>query len=110
VRTPVSQINWLLEQASYNAYEEANLHSLSTAQLAALVVSIAHGLSGSKGARPNIKPQDFLPFADLDKVRRRKRASAPTEPTRKVLGELMRQMRLPVHVFTALITPHTEDL
>lgn len=59
-------------------------------------------MSGSKGAPPKTQAKDFLPFPDLDKQINTERIDGPSAETKKVLTELVKTFRIPVHVFTAL--------
>ena len=100
LRTPISTIRWLLRQIDDLDRGRANTASASTARLAAVVVQVAHGFSGSKRPAPKVQPREFLPFPDW------KPAAAPSDgpdaPTKFILSELVRTRRVPLHVYAAL--------
>lgn len=106
LRTPISTVRWLLRQLDDRDQAKANIQSLTTARLAQIVLQVAHGFSGSRRPAPKSKVEDFLPFPEW------KPASAegdgPDQPTKFVLTELISARRIPLHVFTALIT-HPES-
>jgi len=78
----------------------ANTQSVSTARLTAVLIQIAHGLSGSKKPAPKIHPREFLPFPDWKPVAAA--ADGPDAPTKFILTELVRTRQLPLHVYAAL--------
>ena len=100
LRTPISTIRWLLRQIDDLEYARTNAASASTARLAAVVVQVAHGFSGSKRPAPKVHPREFLPYPDW------KPASAPSDgpdgPTKFILSELVRHRQMPLHVYAAL--------
>lgn len=105
--TPVRLIDKALQEISNHEQATANINSMSTATLANLVLQVAHGLSGSKRAAPKTKAQDYLPFPNWtptsDKVQR-------LDPiTKAALVTLARQQRIPVHVFSSLMSPPTGE-
>lgn len=104
LRTPISTIRWLLTELDDHEKEQANISSITTAQLAALVVQIAHAYSGSKSKSPAANPVSFLPYADW-RPSGAKEGAGPDKATQMVLAELGGQRRLPVHVLAALLTP-----
>lgn len=103
VRTPISVINKALEEISDYEQATANINSMSTATLANLVLHVAHGFSGSKRTGPKSKPQDYLPFPDWQPET--KRRANIDDTTKKVLIDLIRNRRIPMHVFSSLMTP-----
>lgn len=107
VRTPISIINRLLEEISDNEQAAANINSMTTATLTNLVLQIAHGFSGSKRPGPKSKPQDYLPFPSW--APKNKKSQQLSDITKKVLSTLIRQQRIPMHVFTSLMTPPNES-
>ena len=80
-------------------YEEekrkANIHSISTAKLALIVVQVAQAMSGSK-KETKISIDDMLPFALNEE-----QSTVRTE-TQEILSKLTRQGRMPIHVIAAL--------
>ena len=108
-RTPVTQISWLLEEVNTINCEKANVASYTAAQLISVVLSVAYGFAGGKGPKPTLTPKDFLPFPDVERRRNRGVRRGPGESTSTALKRLLRESRIPIHVFTALITPLTED-
>lgn len=103
VRTPIGIINRVLEEISDYEQATANINSMSTATLANLVLHVAHGFSGSKRTGPKSKPQDYLPFPDWQPEAKRKEAISSA--TKTVLIELIKTRRIPMHVFSSLMTP-----
>lgn len=107
VRTPVSVIRWATKRALDHEQEQANLQALTTARLTATLIQIAHGFSGSKGPAPRLQVKDFLPFPDWKPDI--EAAEGPDEVTRYLLSNLARARRIPMHVFSALMTPATRQ-
>lgn len=106
VRTPIRVINRALDEVSSFEQATANINSISTATLANLVVQVAHAYSGSKRSAPKSKPQDFLPFPHWSPLGKNK--SPLNDATKKILADLLKQQRIPMHVFTGLMTPPIE--
>lgn len=103
MRTPVAVIRWALKRTLDHEQEQANLRALATARLTTTVIQVAHGFSGSKGPAPKLQAKDFLPYPDwAPEIEARE---GPDEVTRFTLGQLARARKIPVHVFTALMTP-----
>ncbi len=92
----------MLRQIDDLERSRVNTESVTTAQLAALVVQVAHGFSGSKRPAPKVQSRDFLPYPDW------RPAAAPSDgpdaPTKFVLSELVRTRCIPLHVYAALAT------
>lgn len=108
IRTPVSHISWLLEEVNIINCEKANVVSYTAAQLTSVVLSVAYGFAGGKGPKPTLTPKDFLPYPDIERRRNRGANKGPSEAAATLLKRLLRESRIPIHVFTALITPLTE--
>jgi hypothetical protein len=106
LRTPISVIRWLIRELEDQERIQADIESLTTAKLAALVTQIAHSFSGSKKPAPKTTAKDFLPFAHTP-VRQQQQAAGPSEATKFILVDLMRRGQIPGHVFTALRAPST---
>lgn len=108
VRTPIGILNKVLVLVDNDYQRKLNELSYTTAQLNQLLLSVAHGFSGSKGRRPQTKPQDFLPFPDW-KPLNKESATGPDSTTKALLFSLHKNHRIPVHVFTALISSPAVD-
>lgn len=106
LRTPVRTVMWVLREMDDLEKGQANIHSISTAQLANLLLRVAHGFSGSKRAAPKSKPDNFLPFPGWRPAGTE--ADGPDQPTKFILSELLRGRRIPIHVFAALTTPASQ--
>ena len=102
LRTPVSTIRRVLRHLDDREQRKANEKALTTARLTQLVVQIAHGFSGSKKTPPKVNAKDFLPYPEWRPTS--EEASGPDQPTKFVLTQLVREMRVPLHVYTALMT------
>lgn len=107
LRTPISTIRWLLRQIDDHERGHLNAQSVSTARLAATLVQIAHGFSGSKRPAPKVQAKDFLPFPDWKPEAAA--ADGPDAPTKFVLSELVRSRRIPLHVYAALAADAGRD-
>jgi hypothetical protein len=93
-------IRRLLTEAEDYRQAQANIESLSAANISALLIRIAHGFSGAKTPPPRTAPKDFLPYPDW--TPREAPESGPDDATRLLLIELVRANRVPLYVFTAL--------
>jgi len=102
VRTPVGTIRRVLRHLDDLEQRKANERALTTARLSQLVVQIAHGFSGSKKSPPKVTAKEFLPYPDWKPSS--EQGDGPDQPTKFVLTQLVRQMRVPLHVYTALMT------
>lgn len=100
LRTPISSLKKALDYVNDLDQQEANRAAITEAQVADLILKVAHGFSGSKKAPPKTKPRDFLPYPNY------RPPAAETEeadqPTKFVLSELIKRFEIPVYVFTAL--------
>lgn len=103
LRTPVQAILKLLKHIESEEQRVANVYSASTAILGVQMAFIAHGFSGSKGAKPKVSLSDFLPFPDWKPPTEVLR-DGPTTDTKAVLISLLRERKIPMHVFTHLST------
>jgi len=103
VRTPIRLINEALKEVSDHEQATANINSMTTANLVNVVLQVAHGLSGSKRNAPKVKTKDYLPFPNWEpeSISRTKL----DESTKKVLVALVKARKLPMHVFSSLMTP-----
>jgi len=100
LRTPVSTLRWLLQRIDDTERATANQNSATTAALAATVIQIAHGMSGSKRAAPKVLPRNFLPYPDWKPSTAT--TDGPDAPTKFILSELVRTRCIPMHVYAAL--------
>ena len=108
VRTPTKTIKRVLAAISEEEKRSANMSSLTTAQLAHLLLNVAHGFSGAKGSAPKVKPKDFLPFPDW-RPSSTVDADGPDQTTRFILGQLIKDRTIPMHVFKALMSAPSTD-
>lgn len=106
LRTPVQTIVHLLSHIDNEDQRNSNVNSITTAKLCAQVIAIAHGMSGSKGKRPKISIEDYLPFPDWSPTAEVRKG--PDDDTKKILSSLIRERKLPMYVFVQLITAPTE--
>lgn len=101
LRTPLNTVKWVLEELDDAQKAKANLDAVTTAQLAQIVLLVAHGFSGSKQSAPKIQVKDFLPFPSWQP--NRSASDGPSDPTKFVLSELFRERRIEPRIFAALI-------
>lgn len=87
---------------------DADVQSFTTARLAALVVQIAHGMSGAKGPAPKITAKDYLPFGQAAQLSTTA-TDGPSEATKLVLIDVMKRGEIPPAVFHSLYTPAPLD-
>lgn len=78
--------------------------SSTTAKLCVQLVWTAYGFAGGKGPKPKVEVKDFLPFPDWRPLEDAP-LQGPTPETRAVLTRLLRERRLPLPVYTELISP-----
>lgn len=102
MRTPISVLRRLLTEAEDYRQAQANVASVSTASMAALLVRIAHGFSGAKTPPPRTSPKDFFPYPEWKPTEAPE--SGPDDATRLLLVELLRTARIPLHVYRALLS------
>lgn len=102
VSTPIAVIRRVLREIDDQEKGLANLNALPVARLTQLVIQIAHGFSGSKRPAPKLEVKEFLPYPDWRP--NTQAVHGPSEGTRFVLTELGGKRKLPIHVFTALVT------
>lgn len=107
VRTPVSQLNWIINECRISFCERANINSHTSARLATLLISVAQGFAGVKDTSNIPEPKHFLPFPDLDRYRSSNSPQRPSPETVDTLKQLLAQQRIPMHVFTMLMYPPT---
>ena len=105
-RTPVHALLEILAHIDNEEQRYSNINSVTTAKLCAQVMAIAHGMSGSKGKRPKINIEDYLPFPDWSPTAETRKG--PDDDTKKILSSLIRERKLPMYVFVQLITAPTE--
>jgi len=101
LRTPISEIRFILQKSGEEEKRQANISSISTAKLAHIVLQTAAAMSGSK-EKVQVKVENFLPF-ELESGN-----DTGDDLTREILSKLVRSRRIPTHVIAALspyITP-----
>lgn len=101
LRTPVQAILKLLKYIESEEQRVANVYSAATAILGVQMAFIAHGFSGAKGGKPKVTLSDYLPFPDWKPPTEVVR-DGPSPETKAVLISLLRERRIPMHVFTQL--------
>jgi len=109
VSTPIGTIFRALEYVDNEERRHYNLSSASTAKLCHQVIAIAQGMAGSK-APLTVKMQDFLPFPDWSPEGGDKPINGPSPETRAVLSRLLRERRLPLPVYTQLMSTDASSL
>lgn len=102
MRTPITTIRNLVHAADNFQQQQANLNSFTQALLIQQIISIAHGMSGSKRPPPKTKVSTFLPFPDWKPEHDQQNNNGPSELTKHVLATLIRQRRIPMHVYVGL--------
>ena len=100
LRTPITALKKALDYVTDLDQQSANRDSVTQAQVADLLVKIAHGYSGSKKPPPKCTPKDFLPYPNYRPPAAETDEADP--PTKFVLTELVKRFMIPVYVFTAL--------
>jgi hypothetical protein len=105
LRTPVKAIVAALSYIDSEEQRQHNIAASTTAKLCLQVISIAHGMAGSKQP-PKVDLKDFLPFPDW--APEGASHEGPTPQTRSLLMKLLKQGRIPMPVFTQLLSPSTE--
>lgn len=101
----MSHIYWILDKTRIDNQNKANIQSAATAQLANLLLNVAHAFSGSKGGGPKTRPQDFLPFPRLEEELLSERGDGPDEFTKLILKELLKTRKLPMYIYSLLSDP-----
>lgn len=109
LRTPVSQLHWLIREVRFREYDQANRLSHSVARLSTVVIGVAQGFAGVKNTNNIPEAKSFLPFPDLDQFREENHAHGPSPETVNQLQQLLKTGRLPLYVFTALMYPASGD-
>lgn len=106
LRTPVKAIISALSYIDSEEQRQHNIAASTTAKLCLQVISIAHGMAGSKQL-PKIDLKDFLPFPDW--APEGAPHDGPTAQTRSLLMRLLKQGRIPMPIFTQLLTSSAES-
>lgn len=102
--TPVRVVLEALDFIDNEERRHYNLISSTGAKLCMQLVMTAWGFAGGKGPKPKVDVKDFLPFPDW----RPPEDGAPEGPdpeTRATLTALIRERRLPLPIYTELISP-----
>ena len=94
LRLPIKTIYSVIRHSGDRDKRLANIHSISTARLAAIIISIARSFGGEKGGEVPI--DQLLPFPLNEE------ANLALTETREVLKSLIAQQKLPVRVIAAL--------
>lgn len=95
LRTPITEIRFILQKWAEEEKRRANIASISTAKLSHIVLQTAAAMSGSK-EKIQVKLENLLPFeleSDND---------TENDLTRQILSKLVRSRRIPTHVIAAL--------
>lgn len=106
---PIGAIFQALEYVDNDESRRLNLASASTAKLCMQVLAVAHGMAGSKTPIKQ-KLTDFLPFPDWQPLGTQQRLTGPSPETRATLGRLLRERRLPISVYTQLVSTDEASL
>lgn len=112
--TPVPAIQEVLAYLDNEEQRQINLQSSSVAMLAYQVSAIAAGMAGQRPPE-SVTTESFLPFPrwkpdpelfapedPAGRPRERSSYTPPTKPLLNTLQKLLKQQRIPVHVFVAL--------
>lgn len=103
-RTPLGIIRRVLSAVDNEDQRQANINSVTAAQLVQVVLSVAQGFAGGKAKPLKTQPQDFLPFPNWSPDGEMKE-HGPNQATKFVITQLMRDGLLPTHIFAALLSP-----
>lgn len=102
LRTPIRTIMEVLEFIDNEERRHYNLASSTTAQLCLQVIAAISGLAGGTSPRQRLK--DFLPFPDWQPLDDSSKPPGPTPQTRALLTRLLRERRIPLPIYTQLIS------
>ena len=94
LRLPLKTIYEVIRYSGDRDKRMANIHSISTARLAAIIVSIAKSFSGDKSTPTPI--DDLLPFPLNEE------SNLVLVETKEIFKKLIAQRKLPVSVIAAL--------
>ncbi len=103
LRTPIRTIRRVIQLIDDQEKYKSNVASLTSAQLACVVLQTAHAFSGSKGRGPKSIPKDFLPFPKWKPSS--EQSDGPDQATLHILGSLVRTFSIPLHVYAGLSKP-----
>lgn len=109
LRLPIRVVLEALEFIDNEERRQHNLQSSTTAKLCMQVISIAFGFSGAKGSPPKIDFKDFLPFPDWEPLGE-ERGPGPSPETRAALTRLLREHKIPLAIYTQLISTESDSL
>ena len=104
LRTPIRVILETIEFLDNEEKRHFNLISSTTAKLCVQLVWTAYGFAGGKGPKPQVELKDFLPFPDWRPPEDGQEAG-PSPTTRAMLSRLLRERRIPMPIYTELISP-----
>lgn len=102
-RTPISHIHRIIDELDNCQQSDANLASITSAQLCHLVRQAIHIFSQSAGSTSTGDPRQYLPFPEWAPPKAEPKG--PSEMTALVLRDALRRREIPMHVFVALISP-----
>jgi hypothetical protein len=108
MRTPVSALGEVLQHLDNEEQRQANIHSAAVGKLGVQLAYIAWGFSGGKGPKPQIDLKDFFPFPKWEPPGAALRIG-PTPETHSILTGLLKEGRIPAHVYTQLTAPPEDD-
>lgn len=109
LHTPIRVILAALEFIDNEEQRQHNIAASSTAKLCMQLVSIAQGMSGSS-APLKVKFEDFLPFPGWRPPEDDRGTTGPSPETRSVMGRLLRERRLPLPIYSQLISTDDSSL
>lgn len=109
LHTPIRVILAALEFIDNEEQRQHNIAASSTAKLCMQLVSIAQGMSGSS-APLKVKFEDFLPFPSWHPPEDDRGTTGPSPETRSVMGRLLRERRLPLPIYSQLISTDDSSL
>lgn len=94
LRLPLQTLYEVIRYAGDREKRMANIHSISTARLSGIILSIAKSFSGGKGTDPDM--DQLLPFPLSQE------SNATIVETREILKDLIARRKLPVSVIATL--------
>lgn len=100
LRTPVSTISWVLEVIDEREKIDANINSITAAQLAQIVLQVSYAFSGSKKGAPKTTVKEFLPFPNFKP--HTQAANKASSSTKFILEKLIASREIPLEVYLAL--------
>lgn len=83
---------------------QANIANSGVGKLGVQLAYIAWGFSGGTGPKPQVDLKDYLPFPEWKPLKTAPELG-PTKETKALLTRLLKERRLPPHVYTVLSSP-----